>query len=504
MSYPVTKTFQNFLFFFFAVVLGKVFGTVSAFFYAKLLSPSDYGVWLTLMLIYTYSPIICLGTVEALLKQYPYFIGLGDKEKAARVETGVFGSIILSACLLVVIGMISLLIFKSYFIPYNQFIVLMILATVEGHLACFFYYRFTAHQDFKIVSVLDTIRSMSTFLFVALGAWIKGIQGATLGFCINELSLLFISYNFNKRKYGAVKPDFHFTWLLELVKIGFPITIIWWFYMLEMSVDRMLSMKMLGKEATGFYGLGGSLVSLLVLIPMSLGRVLYPRINEEVGKKTSGVELQRFVIQPAQPLTLLLAFLIGILILGAPIIFHSILPKYEKGLISAQILLLGSFFVCQIRNSINYLVAINKQNHVLYFVLLSLAINIALSVLFIRIGLYIEGIALATGIAGFILATIVWIDVFYNLGLSLTNQLKEIGKLYLPFFIVLLFLVILWAYFPQFLQGNYKSTAVYEAFFIGFFLIVINFLPPLNQWTKDFILIIQNNLLKKSRKHLSD
>ncbi len=262
-------TVKNFIYFFIAVVVGKIVGAFSSFCYAKLLSPADYGAYLTLMLIYVYSPIICFGTLETLIKQFPFFKGIKDDLNAQLVERGVFGSILLSATLLIVAGVFFIFIPKGQLSLYTNQIMQMVIATIAGHISSFFYYRFTAHQEFKTVSLIDSMRSLFTFILVA-----SGLNGAVVGFCLNELIMLSLSYFMSCKKLGKLKPLFDLKYIVALVKIGFPITIIWWFYMLQMSVNRIISIEMLGKEATGYLGFGQSIVSLLVLIPMALGRVL--------------------------------------------------------------------------------------------------------------------------------------------------------------------------------------------------------------------------------------
>jgi len=48
---------------------------------------------------------------------------------------------------------------------------------------------------------------------------------------------------------------------MDTVRIGFPITIVWWVLAFQSSTDRLVSAYFLGKTATGYYGLGLSFVA---------------------------------------------------------------------------------------------------------------------------------------------------------------------------------------------------------------------------------------------------
>jgi O-antigen/teichoic acid export membrane protein len=100
----VNRTLTNILYFFVAVVIAKCIGISKTFFLAKILEPSDYGVWITMLLIISYAPIATFGTMDALLKQFPYFIGKGELARAKEVEDDVLGSVVLSAILVLIVG----------------------------------------------------------------------------------------------------------------------------------------------------------------------------------------------------------------------------------------------------------------------------------------------------------------------------------------------------------------------------------------------------------------
>jgi len=483
-------------------VFVKIVGALTTFLVARILSPGDYGIWVTLLVIGSFSSILCLGTVEALIKLYPFLAGRGNLEEAKAVESGVLGSIILASALLCVAGAVfPIFAVNPGIAAITRLVQIVAAATAFSIFSAFFYHRFMAHQDFRHVSIIDSLRSVTFFLLIVPLSWKWGLTGAAWAIFFNEIVVLSYSLYVNIKILGAVRPTFSPLILRRLISVGFPITVIWWTYMLQTTVDRLLSMWMLGKEATGFYGLGASIVAALVLIPMVVGRVLYPKVNEEIGKNADRSTLEAYVVAPAQALALVLPPLIGVLIILVPDLYGIVFVKYLPGARSAQILLAGAYFACLIRSGVNYLVAIDKQNGVLAIVGASLAVNVALSFLLVKAGLGINGIAMGMTISCMALTSLLWKSVFVQLGLSGRSQALRLFHLYLPFLICLVVAGSLAAarYWTKSISSLPLDLAG-AAIFVVAYGTAIFFVPPLDTWSRDITSRIRPVLVSTRKK----
>ncbi len=96
----MNRTISNLIFATVGVLFAQAVGSLRAFMLARLVEPWDYGIWTGAQTLASLSPIICLGTVEALLKRVPYYRGRNDIEGVRRVEDTVFATIALSAAAL--------------------------------------------------------------------------------------------------------------------------------------------------------------------------------------------------------------------------------------------------------------------------------------------------------------------------------------------------------------------------------------------------------------------
>ncbi len=497
----MNKTAKNLAYFSIAVAFVKVIGALTMFLVAHILSPGDYGTWITVLVIGSFSSIVCLGTIESLIKLFPFFSGQGEAEKARALESNVFGSIFLSAAVLIVLGLLfPLFATTTKLLSFTFIIRIMVIAASVSMFSAFYYYRFMAHQDFRLVGIIDSARSLSLFCLIVPFSYFWSLNGAVIAIAVNEICILGISIAMNKKTLGAVPPSFDIQQLKYLIGVGFPITIIWWAYMFQTTIDRVLCMAMLGKQATGWYGLGASIVSALVLVPMILGRVLYPKVNEEIGKNASQNTISEYVIMPARLLGLALPLIIGTLFILTPDVYKLFFSKYMPGAMSAKILLLGAYFICLIRSGVNYLVAIDKQNNVLLYVVASLGLNIGMCYGLVRLHMGIEGIAIGLSVSGFVLTTLIWRSVFKELALPFMAQLREIFFLYLPFVLcaILVFFAPLFQHsLPRHLPsllGNSMAAAAFTVAYIAIILVV----PPLNLWSKGLILRIRTTVLRRS------
>lgn len=493
----MNSTLRNMIYVFTASTFSKILGAIAALIIPNIMGPTHYGVWVTLLLIIAYAPIVTLGTVETLLKQYPYFVGKGEPNKAVQLEENVFGSICLTALALIICSILVPFILPYLGLDlYQQEIRLMLLAASINLFSGFFYFRFTAHHRFRASGAVDVIRAITTLLFVFIFVWTWGLKGAVIGYLLSEIVLCATSTLMSLKVCGKIKIriNLDFSMISQIIRIGFPITIVWWVLTLQSSVDRLVSASFLGKTMTGHYYLGVSFVSILVLIPAAVNRVLYPKITEGIGKKLDSIHMSSLVILPVRALSVTIPAFIGGLIIMLPMVYTYIFPKYLPGLRSAQFILLGFFFAGLIGNGANYLIAKNKQNTLLIFVLISLAANAVCAAYFISIGLSIEGVAISTGLATALLVTLIWKLVLKNMKFDTIDQWKGLLELYAPFILMLGLLFVLQIIFPMFLRSSSIFAIVYSLLFIVSYLAIALFIPPYNKWCKEIYCLFKNHI----------
>ncbi len=435
---------KNISYFFAAAVLSKPLGFLLSLILAKALGPADFGVWVTLMLVASYSPIVCLGTVETLLKQVPFYSGRGESHNIHEVEDSVMGSVAIASAIVISVALVSWCILPSISWGINTFLlVMMFMASAVSFVSAYFYNRFAAYENFKAAGTMDFLRSALALLFVGGMAWIWGLRGAVIGYLIHETTTCFLTALINIHTQGIVGIVFRRDLLIQAVRVGFPITLLWWVLTLTGTVDRVVLGSLLGPLAVGHYGLAISVVNVLYLLPMVVGRVLYPKVNKQFGQDSGSASMRHVMLAPTLALGAMLANLQLALLVIMPFLYNQLLPKYQPGLKAGEILMLGSFFACLMRNGANYLIAINQQRVFLKYIVVTLAFNIVSDVSLVKAGFGISGVALGTSFAGLLLTSFVWRKVLLSLDYLPRQVWAKLTTLYLPF-IVLLTLASAW------------------------------------------------------------
>ena len=120
------------------------------------------------------------------------------------------------------------------------------------------------------------------------------------------------------KAHGNVHASFQPSLMGSAVRVGLPITIIWWVYAIHMSVGRMTTISYLGNTAAGYYGVGSSIAMLFALVPNMIGRVFYPRINAQIGAKAGLHAIRHSVVTPTSAITLLLPLAQAVIFFSCP------------------------------------------------------------------------------------------------------------------------------------------------------------------------------------------
>jgi O-antigen/teichoic acid export membrane protein len=423
---------KNIFIFFISTFLARVAGFLRTFFVANLLGPSNYGLWVTLLIIPRFAPILVLGAGETMMKEYPYYTGKGQMEKAKTVEELTYCTV------LIAVSFLGFFVFLNNIFPLARFgfdinyFLIIAAATSLNMITTFYLLRYMAHQDFKTISYLNVFMSVIGFVIIVSATYLGGFMGTVAGYFLNESLILLAVVIMAIYTIGLTRPKFSWKGIVHTIKVGLPITLIWWIFMIFTTVDRIVAITFLGKASTGYYGLGVSLYASMMLIPEVVGRVLYTKITEGLGKNISPEDLADIVVKPTRVLSLMMTFIIGIAIIVLPKLYITIFPKYLPGLVSAQILLLSSFFLSIIRNGINYMVSTDNEKTVIGLLIFSIGVNVSLNYVFIRAGYGINGIALATLISSAILTTGIWLKTYSNLNFEKKNVRKNILDMYYP------------------------------------------------------------------------
>jgi O-antigen/teichoic acid export membrane protein len=371
-------------------MIAQALTLITGFWVARMLGPSNYGIWNAVSLVLAYGAYMELGALSAMGRDLPFYIGKDDVKKAAVVE-GTARRVTISGAFL---GALFVLSFS--FLPSHSPMMALGLQTMAVALILqqvYAYHRtvLRSHNHFGELSrqqvLLAVLNSGLAVVFVVF----LELEGRMIAAVLAQAAI--VLYAVRRNPWRLVpKFEWHEAW--SLMRVGIPILISGFILSLLVTIDRLMIITFLGEKQLGFFGLALLLSSVVSLIPSMASQVLYPRITFQFGNSGKSIEsLQSFVLTPPKILSALLPIIIGLLYLSLPMVISALLPAYSQGITAARIVVVGIFFFGILGLTDYFLVTTGKLKQYALFGCFALLLNIVLDCLFLWLGYGIEGIA---------------------------------------------------------------------------------------------------------------
>jgi len=412
-------------------IVSQAFGLITAFWVARLLGPSEFGIWNAVSLVLVYGAYLELGVLSAMGRDLPFYLGQGDVEKAAAIEgaarrTTIFGAIV--AALFVIA--FSFLPTHSSKMALGLQAMAVLLILQQGYT----YHRILlrSYNQFRELSQQQVLFAIINSGLAIAFVFFLGLGGRMIAAIMAQSVIVLYAVCRNPWR-PVPKFDSHVTW--SLMRVGMPIIISGFILSLLTTVDRLIVITFFDEKQLGYIGIALLIAGLMSSIPGMAIQVLVPRINHQYGSSGKSVEaLRAFVLTPPVILSALLPILIGPIYLSLPFVIGVLLPAYAPAITAMRIIIVGIFFYCILGMTDVFLITIGKLKQYALFGCVALVLNIVLDYLFLQLGYGIEGIALGgTLITYYFYSCIV-------IGYALSHYTKELYvwvqfflRLWLPF-----------------------------------------------------------------------
>jgi len=421
-----------------ATIVSGLLAIMQAFLIARVLGPYLFGAWTILMIILSYNVHAHFGLVHGMNKEMPYLRGKGEPEQAERARDNCFWAICIIAIVASIILIILSFALEDSLAP-ELIKGLRILAGVTflRQIYIFLASLLRADKKFGTLSVFVTLFAALSILFVLLYffTFTNKLYAAILALLSGYL--LANAFVFFRTRY-KFKLSLDRSVIKHLFITGLPLIFIDIGYILFVSIDRWMIAGMINQEHVGYYGVALAIANFLFTASSVLAAVLYPRMLERYGQTQDPKESRQLVYTPTIATAYLMVLACALACFVTPLLIHYIVPAYDPSSINpALILIIGVFFISVMTVSGNFLVSINKQNTILKLQAVAIPLSIGLNYGFIKWGLGIEGVAIATGITYLFYGTSIVVLGFRNLAENSKELLRQMLKLYLPFLAVL-------------------------------------------------------------------
>ncbi|OIO38083.1 MAG: hypothetical protein AUJ71_03905 [Candidatus Omnitrophica bacterium CG1_02_49_16] len=355
------------------------------------------GYWAVMKIFLTYSAFADLGVRDAGLREMTQAAGAADEITRIKIKNQSFTFTLFTAFFAsLTVVVISIFGVKDPFLKNCLYVVALLVVATQ--LYNFMLTIFRAEKNIGTLSRIIVLNILFVAFFALTGAQLAGAFGFAAGtFVATALSAYFA--------YRMSRDHFHFEIdgksLWKLVTIGFPLIVAGYALDTFLGVDSIMIGKMLGIQSLGLY----TIALMAVQQINSLGRfsqiVLMPHIQERYGQAKSLVTSKALLVRSTSALMHLLPFMIGFVYFAVPVVVYFFLPRFQGGLPSMKILVVGYFFVAVNEMSTTILFTVNKQKYLIPLFAAMTVVAIALNFFFIRMGYGLEGVAVATSVAYF-------------------------------------------------------------------------------------------------------
>ena len=374
---------------FIGTTIGMLLGFVSRVILVRYISQSEYGIYsLALVLMNIFVVISALGLSEGAARQIPFYRGQGDTQKVAGVvfsslQIALITSVFLSLVLFFTSDIISTKIFHDPKLsaPLKIFSIAIPFSLMISIFMSIF--RGFERADVKIY-FQDILRNVLFLLFL-VGAILLGLSftGVIYAFLISIVitCIAFAVYAAKKLpipirgKIGAVNPLGK-----ELLFFSLPILGVAMMQMIIQWTDTLMLGYFKTSNIVGLYNAALPLAHLLSIIILSVNFLYLPVISQLYSMnlmeemKRSYTVLTKWIFLATLPIFFLL-FLFPVPVLD--FLFGS---QYIGAAIPLQILALGFFIVASAGPISNSLMVMGETRFLMWSVLITAGINVALNV----------------------------------------------------------------------------------------------------------------------------
>jgi O-antigen/teichoic acid export membrane protein len=428
-----------------ALLISQILAVLQSFLIMKFLDPIKYGNWLGFMLLLNYGSFAHLGIVYGMIIKATYFKEQNNiDDYNLTLNTGYFSWTFLTTVIATIYLIYNLIILKHDITNIISICSIFILLILEQQTTFKIQYQTALYKNFKMMSISNIYRAILSFIILLPMAYYFNVIGVVIGSLVVSF-IIFIYWE--KNTHFKLKINISRNIFLQIFKIGFPTLIVVLTGALILNIDRVVILKLLGNEYLGYYGLTALGGTFIYGILSQAGSTIGPHIVSDYAKfNESPFALKKYLLKPTFIFSHFSIILIILLFLIIPIFVNLFLHKYQLGITAFYFMIPGFYFLSLIltaTNIVSIILVSKKKQRILFSIqFLTLLIEVLLSILFIKLGYKIEGVAFASTIASaFYGITILNLALSYVIEIKL-ERLKILYKLLEPFIFFIIYIII--------------------------------------------------------------
>ncbi len=419
-----------------------------------LLPVGAYGLWTGFKIIPRYASYLHLGTRDAMRFLLPHYKARGSEEEIQRIK-----STVLTASLLVNVVIACVLaacfLADGFSLEFRVGLLTMALLVVISCLVQHLVALLRAEERFGLLGKSYYLEATVVFIVSFPLIYFWRIYGLYASLLLTETAVLV--YLLRCDPLGR-RLTFSPGTFRDLLKRGGPILVSDFMIELISTSDRLLVACLLGKTQLGYYGIAVMAFAALIQVPGAAREVLEPLAMKEMTSAASKEFVDKHLLRPLVNTAFLLPYLIAIAYFAMPVAIPLVLPRYLAGVVPAQALAFGVYFLALAYLPRPLIVANHWQRQLGAYLPIALLTNIALSADLIGRGYGLTGVAVGSSVSYGVLLVLLLVFVKRRLEYPRRAWWSYMLALALPFTVLAATIAALEVYGPSF-NGNAFARA---------------------------------------------
>lgn len=471
------------LFFSFSLYVRIFLKLLSGIFVAKLLGPSLFGLKNAFDLAIGYESYSDLGVFSALNRQVPFYRGEKNFEKA-RISIGsVFGINLYYASIAAIfmIAVSQYLGYRGYEPKYVDFALFLGAMIFTGKLNGFVHTKLKIDQKFYLLSKIQLLYGFTASILSVSLAYFFGFRGLLISLLTADV--VCIGYFLLKeRRFPKIIISFGLYW--QLLKIGFPLMILFVLIMLLNSADRTLILAMMSEKELGYFGIATVAAGVITTIPNAVHNVTVAPVMEKLGRTNNSLSIKNYFTDPMFIMAYFLPLMISCIYFAIHLPIEYYLDKYTSSISAVKIMMIGVYFQAVASPSLSISIAFNKQVRLILIVIPLVALNFGLNYILIKLGWGINGVAMGTSITFFTYFCVLLYFASVQFGENLYVYLRNLSMVLIPFWYSLVLILSIDKLFEYEINSLWSDMLITSAKIVIFIVV--------------YCLIIYRNIRKNS------
>lgn len=385
-------TLKNIFRYFSSSLFSSLLGIINAFIKPRLLTPELYGLWSLLNIIPLYAEYSDLGTRTAMRYLIPLHLGKKEYQHIKDLKGNViFGSLYISILIAIILVILALI--GNFNLEVKTGLICMAIVVLLDCYNSNYVVVLKGYQKFKLLTHVFYLKSSLNLIFGVIFIYFFNIYGLFISIILSYILVnLYLKLNCPLKPYSnfSIRP------FLQIVKKGFPMLVFAFGTLLISTSDRIIIASLLGNEQLGYFSISIMIMGLFLSIPDSAREVMEPGLMAHMHSTSMQENVKQYFLKPLINLAYFLPFVMGPVFFIVPVLIPLILPAYTEGIVPAQIMIIGGYFLALSYTTRGVIMANNLQLQAIGVMVLSIPVNIVLSIYFIELGLGISGVAIGS------------------------------------------------------------------------------------------------------------